>query len=332
MKLGGSIEWKDPNGWTLLHLAARYGNEKMVRWLLANGADISARSERNETPLMMACDVRHWHPVLNPEIVRALLERGSDPNAENSDGETALACIFAYDNHANTPKIIKLLVSHGARQIPGKSVACFECGYPISAKMEERSVQVGLLHEVVATFACFRCRTQNRVELEFIDKEKGVSVKCSCGEVAYVPPTVWCTTCGGGLSTGWEKQISAGREAEKAATEFTSPNVKRARSLARGLKAAHGKLRAIHFKSLHPNFEIDFDFVDGKRIRSGANSGEIVGILAFGYVGGGPNRLQIFLDEMGLSVSAEEIEQIKPGTTMEVEGTSLRQQKGRSSR
>jgi hypothetical protein len=91
-------------------------------------------------------------------------------------------------------------------------------------------------------------------------------------------------------------------------------------------------LRAIHFKSLHPNFEIDFDFVDGKRIRSGANSGEIVGILAFGYVGGGPNRLQIFLDEMGLSVSAEEIEQIKPGTTMEVEGTSLRQQKGRSSR
>ena len=51
VKSGGNIEWKDPNGWTLLHLAARFGNEKMVRWLLSNGADISARSGRNETPL-----------------------------------------------------------------------------------------------------------------------------------------------------------------------------------------------------------------------------------------------------------------------------------------
>ena len=65
-----------------------------------------------------------------PEIVRALLERGSDPNAENSDGETALACIFVYDNNANTSKIVKLLVAHGARQIPGKSVVCPECGAP----------------------------------------------------------------------------------------------------------------------------------------------------------------------------------------------------------
>ena len=132
------------------------------------------------------------------------------------------------------------------------------------------------------------------------------------------------------LSTGWQKQISTGRlEAEKASRELTSSDVKGSRVLARELKAAHGKLKAIHFKSHHPNFEIDFDFSDGKRICSGASTGDIVGTLAFGYFAGGPNRLQIFLDEMGLSISVDEIEKIKPGTTMEVDGKSLRLANGR---
>jgi hypothetical protein len=125
------------------------------------------------------------------------------------------------------------------------------------------------------------------------------------------------------LSTGWQKQISTGREAEKAEREFNDPSIKRSRAIARELVAAHGKLKGIHFTSPAQDYEIHLDFADGKRIYSRANSGDIAG-FAFGYCGGGPRRLQILFDEMGLSVTEEEIAKIEPETTMEVEGRSLR--------
>jgi ribosomal protein L37E len=210
VKSGGDIEWKDPNGWTLLHLAARFGNDKMARWLVVNGADISARSERIETPLIMACDLRNWSPVLNPAVVNILLENGADPNAENCDGDTALSCIFVYDNNPAVPQIVKLLLNRGAHQVPGKSVVCSECGAPASLKMRERSVEA-TLNGIFAQFDCPKCREGQKIPLQSIGKSTGVRVRDpSCGAISFIPPTVWCQTCGGGLSTGWQKQIKLG--------------------------------------------------------------------------------------------------------------------------
>jgi len=200
---------------------------------------------------------------------------------------------------------------------------CTECGFPDIFYMEERGYHI-TISGAFAEYSCPGCKKELTFQFEYRDKATGIQVLCgSCRTVAYVPPSVWCKTCGKGLSTGWQKQISTGREADKAEREFTDPGVKRSRTLARELKAAHGKLKAIHFKSPAQDYGIDFDFADGKRICSGANSGDIVG-FAFGYLGGGPTRLQIFLDEMGISISEEEIGKMKPDTTAEVTGSTLR--------
>ncbi len=200
---------------------------------------------------------------------------------------------------------------------------CSECGFPEANYMKERAYRIAE-RGASGEFSCPECKKEQRFLFDFRDKETGILVLCrSCKTSAYVPPSVWCKSCGNGFSTGWQKQISTGPEADKAEREFNDPGVKRSRALAREIKAAHGKLKVIHFTSPAQDYEIHFTFADGERLCSRANSGEIVG-FAFGYCGGGPRLLQIFFDEMGLSVSDEEIAQIKPGTTMEVEGQSLR--------
>jgi hypothetical protein len=319
---GGNINWTCSEGMTLLHYAAMLNNERMVRFLLNHGANVNAEAKFKMTPLLLACK------GTSTSVIPILLDHGANPNGRTDDGHTALQFIRRSGLDA-AENAAKLLISRGAVATPGKDSACPECGAPYSAEMAKRGVQV-TLNGVFAKFECSGCKAQQKVDLEFIDKAKGIQVLCSCGAAAYVPPSVLCKTCGGGLSTGWQEQVSTGQEAQRSAREFTDPNVKRSRAIARELKAAHGKLKAVHFKSHYPNFEIDFDFSDGKRISSGASAGDIVGTFAFGYLGGGPNRLQTFLDEMGCSISVKEIEKLKAGTTLEVEGTSLRDAKSRS--
>jgi hypothetical protein len=301
---------------TLLHYAAMLDNERMARFLLDHGANVNAEAKFKMTPLLWACK------SISTSVVPLLLDRGANPNAQAKDGHTALQFI-RHSGLDAAENAAKLLISRGAVATPGKDSACPECGAPYSAEMAKRGVRITINREY-AEFACLGCKKQAQADLEHIDKAKGVRVLCSCGATTYIPPSVWCKTCGGGLSTGWQKQISTGPVAAKAEKEFTDPGVKRSREIAKELKAAHGRLKAIHFKSHHPNFGIDFDFSDGKRISSGATSGDIVGTFAFGYFGGGPNRLQTFLDEMGFSISVEEIEKLKPGTSLEVEEKSSR--------
>jgi len=93
---------------------------------------------------------------------------------------------------------------------PAKESACPECGEPDPAEMARRGVEVTLFR-VFATFACFRCNMQQKVDLTFIDKAEGVDVRCSCGAIAHIPPSVWCQTCGEGMSTGWQNRVSKKR-------------------------------------------------------------------------------------------------------------------------
>jgi hypothetical protein len=312
---GGNVNWTCAEGMTLLHYAAMQDNERMVRFLLDHRANVNAEAKFKMTPLLWACK------SISTSVIPLLLDHGANPNARADDGHTALQFI-RHSGLDAAENAAKLLISHGAIATPGKDSACPECGAPYSAEMAKRAVRITINREY-AEFACLGCKKQAQADLEHIDKAKGVRVLCSCGVTTYIPPSVWCKTCGGGLSTGWQKQITTGSAADKAAREFTDPDVKKSRAIARELKASHGKLKAIHFKSHHPNFGMDFDFSDGKRISSGATSGDIIGMFAFGYSGGGPNRLQTFLDEMGFSISAEEIEKLQPGTTLEIDGASL---------
>ncbi len=110
-----------------LLLAATHGDANMVSLLIAAGADVNARTDRDETPLYMAIDKGHaavaemlmkagadtniyarWSPLLHMavdkgriDIVRLLLANGADVNFRASEsGWTALhEAVRSYNEH-----------------------------------------------------------------------------------------------------------------------------------------------------------------------------------------------------------------------------------------
>ncbi len=82
--------------------AIRNADAPVVRKLLAVGADVNARDEEGNTPLIRASF------YANPECVELLIENGADVNAANKAGATAL--IRAATSHEKT----RLLVDAGA--------------------------------------------------------------------------------------------------------------------------------------------------------------------------------------------------------------------------
>ena len=74
------------NGWTCLHLRARYysgeGNLEMLQLLLDHGASVHARTNHGYTPLHMTALIHGGIPA-----ARFLLANGADANARNNDGE-----------------------------------------------------------------------------------------------------------------------------------------------------------------------------------------------------------------------------------------------------
>lgn len=85
---------------TPLMIAARAGDFKIARVLIAFGADVNMRSQDGTTALMLAA--RHGHN----EVVTLLLENSADTSLRNSRGYTSfdLARMF---NHTDTAAILK---------------------------------------------------------------------------------------------------------------------------------------------------------------------------------------------------------------------------------
>jgi len=199
---GGNIGWTCAEGMTLLHYAAMMDNERMARFLLGRGARVDARSKYNMTALHFAC--RHR----GVSVIPILLEHGADASAEADEGLTALQ----YIRQHGYEEIQKLLIDHGAKQTPAKDTTCQECGAPEVEKMGKRGVLTTLIGgkiALIASFPCTGCKTQQEVPLRLIDKAAGTQVACrSCNAVSFVPPSVWCSTCSGGLSSDWQSLIS----------------------------------------------------------------------------------------------------------------------------
>lgn len=67
------------------HLAANFGELEMLNLLLDAGADIEARDQKGQTPLLLAAATN------NTEVVKVLLDRGADKEArESGEGMTPL--------------------------------------------------------------------------------------------------------------------------------------------------------------------------------------------------------------------------------------------------
>jgi ankyrin repeat protein len=94
------------DGWTPLHLAGFFGQPGVVEILLAQGADVAARSRNpmQNAPLHAAAAGR------SKDAVRALLEHGAVVNARQEGGWTALHA--AAQN--GDVEMVRLLIAAGA--------------------------------------------------------------------------------------------------------------------------------------------------------------------------------------------------------------------------
>jgi ankyrin repeat protein len=94
------------DGWTPLHLACFFGQPVVAEALLAQGADVRARSRNpmRNMPLHAAVAGR------NKDAVQALLEHGADVNARQDGGWTAL---HAASQNGDV-EMVRLLIAAGA--------------------------------------------------------------------------------------------------------------------------------------------------------------------------------------------------------------------------
>lgn len=99
------------DGDTALALAAQAGHVSVVRALLDAGADASLRSG-GETPLLRALGPQAIEPRARPDVIRALVAAGADPNERDADGLTAL--MRAVIDGRGAERTVRLLVLLGA--------------------------------------------------------------------------------------------------------------------------------------------------------------------------------------------------------------------------
>ncbi len=89
---------------TALHMAALYDRTDIVKFLLANKADVDARSVDSKTPLYWAALTGH------KDVAELLLANGADVNATGNDGEAPLHAA-ARNSRAD---MVKLLLANKA--------------------------------------------------------------------------------------------------------------------------------------------------------------------------------------------------------------------------
>jgi ankyrin repeat protein len=136
---GAKVNAKDDEGWTPLHIAARYQpNVDILKYLVLQGANIKAKKKHGIIPLHLAAykgnveiteflisqgtdidvkDTNDWTPLLwavageSIETVKFLVSLGVDIRAKDKDGNTPLH-LAAYEN--KNAEIVKYLISIGA--------------------------------------------------------------------------------------------------------------------------------------------------------------------------------------------------------------------------
>ena len=110
---GANVNARDSDGQTALHWASAQGDTEGVQYLVNHGALVNATNNQNRTPLHLATDYDYRDQPEQEEIpdwIRILVDRGVDVNAQDVNGNTAIAEPCAYGCLA----LVRYLVEHGA--------------------------------------------------------------------------------------------------------------------------------------------------------------------------------------------------------------------------
>ncbi|KAH8432426.1 uncharacterized protein LDX57_010062 [Aspergillus melleus] len=98
---GADLELKNDKGETALHLAARRLDQRTAATLLDNGANIEARDSKGQTPLLVCARCPGSKSCSLLEMIRFLVHRGANINAQTTVGETLLTVMRHHDNFAS---------------------------------------------------------------------------------------------------------------------------------------------------------------------------------------------------------------------------------------
>lgn len=103
---GSPLDQYADDGFTPLGLAAYFGHNELVRWMIEQGADVNkpARNAMQVAPIHSAVARQ------NIELCRLLLEHGADVNARQARGVTPLHSAA----HNGNAALVELLLAHGA--------------------------------------------------------------------------------------------------------------------------------------------------------------------------------------------------------------------------
>jgi ankyrin repeat protein len=94
------LNLSNDDGNSLLHIAAKKGHHKIVKFLKEEGAKSSKRNHKDELPLQLAVKKGRL------KVVKLLLKYGDDKDMLNKRGES-LAYLAAKNGHLNTLKLLK---------------------------------------------------------------------------------------------------------------------------------------------------------------------------------------------------------------------------------
>lgn len=104
---GTNVEYADPEGWTALHMAARYSLDRIAGLILSSGASVDCAIPSNKwSPLMLCCT----EGAGSRSILEMLIKAGANVENRSAVDITALH-IACYNNY---PELVGLLLDAGA--------------------------------------------------------------------------------------------------------------------------------------------------------------------------------------------------------------------------